>query len=297
MLIEKNHQPIGIIGLGAMGSALAANLVKNNVDIKVWNRSIEKCRPLEARGVPVAKTVHELVSSCKTIIVCLFDHRTTMDLLTPKNVSEALNEKILIQLTTIRETEMTELTSWATTHKIRLLKGDILTLPYEVEKGVSTTLYAGPRSEFDEISYLVNHWGQSIHVSDKYDVAVQLASAYSCFLYPLLIGFIQAAAVCSRSQISIQTYYEIMSVLLRGSTISGMLENITKAIEQKSYANDSQGSLEMWSDGLKILVDDMNNHKLNISFIQSMKTIMEETIKSGDRKNGIGSIFEFFTKK
>ena len=45
---------IGFIGLGAMGAAIAANLVRAKHEVRVWNRSAEKARPLiDAGAVPV----------------------------------------------------------------------------------------------------------------------------------------------------------------------------------------------------------------------------------------------------
>jgi 3-hydroxyisobutyrate dehydrogenase-like beta-hydroxyacid dehydrogenase len=46
---------IGFIGLGAMGAAIAANLVRAKHEVRVWNRSAEKARPLiDAGAVPAA---------------------------------------------------------------------------------------------------------------------------------------------------------------------------------------------------------------------------------------------------
>ena len=43
-------QELGFIGLGIMGSAMAANLIKAGFDVTVWNRSPEKALPLAALG-------------------------------------------------------------------------------------------------------------------------------------------------------------------------------------------------------------------------------------------------------
>ena len=37
---------IGFVGLGRMGAAIAANLVRARHEVTVWNRSAEKARPL-----------------------------------------------------------------------------------------------------------------------------------------------------------------------------------------------------------------------------------------------------------
>lgn len=47
---------IGFLGLGIMGSRMAANLVKGGHTLVVWNRSAEKSTPLAALGAKVAAT-------------------------------------------------------------------------------------------------------------------------------------------------------------------------------------------------------------------------------------------------
>ena len=55
-------QTVSMIGLGAMGSALARAIAKNGHDLTVLNRSDAKCRPLAAEGASVASSVGEAVS-------------------------------------------------------------------------------------------------------------------------------------------------------------------------------------------------------------------------------------------
>ncbi|MEO6799491.1 MAG: NAD(P)-dependent oxidoreductase [Rhodanobacter sp.] len=47
---------VGFIGLGAMGSAMASNLVAAGHVVTVWNRSSEACEPLASLGAKVAST-------------------------------------------------------------------------------------------------------------------------------------------------------------------------------------------------------------------------------------------------
>lgn len=57
---------IGFIGLGRMGSAMAANLVKAGHDVTVFNRSPEKSRPLVGLGARAAVT---LADACRGDVV------------------------------------------------------------------------------------------------------------------------------------------------------------------------------------------------------------------------------------
>ncbi len=47
---------VGFIGLGAMGSAMASNLVAAGHTVTVWNRSAAACAPLASLGAKVAST-------------------------------------------------------------------------------------------------------------------------------------------------------------------------------------------------------------------------------------------------
>ncbi|MEO8810542.1 MAG: NAD(P)-dependent oxidoreductase [Rhodanobacter sp.] len=47
---------VGFIGLGAMGSAMASNLIAAGHSVTVWNRSAAACEPLASLGAKVAST-------------------------------------------------------------------------------------------------------------------------------------------------------------------------------------------------------------------------------------------------
>ena len=50
---------VGFVGLGIMGSAMAANLVKGGFEVTVWNRTAAKCDPLAVLGTSVAASPRE----------------------------------------------------------------------------------------------------------------------------------------------------------------------------------------------------------------------------------------------
>lgn len=52
--MSSDPTPTTVLGLGEMGSALAAALIDAGHSTTVWNRSPAKARPLAARGATVA---------------------------------------------------------------------------------------------------------------------------------------------------------------------------------------------------------------------------------------------------
>jgi 3-hydroxyisobutyrate dehydrogenase len=65
--------PIGFIGLGAMGEAMALNLVKAGTRLVVWNRTPAKAEILAAAGADLAKDAADVFARSLTVILMLVD--------------------------------------------------------------------------------------------------------------------------------------------------------------------------------------------------------------------------------
>ena len=66
-------QKFGFIGLGNMGSAMAANLIKAGFAVTIWNRSADKCIELTKLGARIAGTPREVVEACDITFAMLAD--------------------------------------------------------------------------------------------------------------------------------------------------------------------------------------------------------------------------------
>ena len=64
---------IGFIGLGIMGSGMAANILKAGFPLKVWNRTPEKAAALAEKGASVANSPADLAAQCDMVFICVSD--------------------------------------------------------------------------------------------------------------------------------------------------------------------------------------------------------------------------------
>uniref|UniRef100_A0A8R7UTQ6 6-phosphogluconate dehydrogenase NADP-binding domain-containing protein n=1 Tax=Triticum urartu TaxID=4572 RepID=A0A8R7UTQ6_TRIUA len=64
---------VGFLGLGIMGKAMAANLLRHGFRVTVWNRTLSKCDELVAMGAAVGDTPASVVAKCKYTIAMLSD--------------------------------------------------------------------------------------------------------------------------------------------------------------------------------------------------------------------------------
>ena len=91
---------VTIIGLGSMGSVVAALLIKKGYRVTVWNRTKSKEAKLVEIGAHVASDVAAAVSASDIIIVSLATHSDSREVLENLQVEQALSGKTLIQLST-----------------------------------------------------------------------------------------------------------------------------------------------------------------------------------------------------
>ncbi|PLY04533.1 MAG: NAD(P)-dependent oxidoreductase [Desulfuromonas sp.] len=63
----------GFLGVGIMGRAMVANLLKAGYDVTVWNRSVEKCKPLLELGAHQGSDPATVVAACDVTFAMLAD--------------------------------------------------------------------------------------------------------------------------------------------------------------------------------------------------------------------------------
>jgi 3-hydroxyisobutyrate dehydrogenase-like beta-hydroxyacid dehydrogenase len=72
---------IGFIGLGNMGSAIAANLLRAHHSVAVWNRSADKAKPLIEAGAALAATPKAVAADRDVVFSMLSDDAAVNDVL------------------------------------------------------------------------------------------------------------------------------------------------------------------------------------------------------------------------
>ncbi len=132
---------VTVVGLGAMGAAIAGALLDAVRTVTVWNRTAAKADPLVARGATGAETAADAVDASVTVIVCLDNHDVSMSV--PGPIRSAMNGKTLIQLTSDTGAAADEMASWRPSAGAGYLDGVILAYPSDVGSGEASILLAG----------------------------------------------------------------------------------------------------------------------------------------------------------
>ena len=72
-MTEPTSPRVGVIGLGTMGGAMAANLAQAGFPLVAWNRTVGRTAELESLGVAMAATPADLAAAADIVLVCVSD--------------------------------------------------------------------------------------------------------------------------------------------------------------------------------------------------------------------------------
>lgn len=141
---------ITVIGLGAMGAALAHDLLKAGHEVTVWNRSperMERIVELGAKGVP---DLGDALRASPRIMICINDYNATSMLLDRPEVTPHLDGRTVIQLSTGTPEEAGDADILFRKHGATYLDGAIMVYPGTIGTAGAQILVAGPETAFQD---------------------------------------------------------------------------------------------------------------------------------------------------
>lgn len=276
------------LGLGAMGSALAAAALDAGRPSVVWNRTPAKARALGERGATVAETVEEAITGDGVVVVCLLDHQSVHAVVDP--VAARLAGRTAINLTTTTPNQARGLATWAAEHGITYLDGAIMAVPKMIGQPDAAIFYSGPEAAFEENRELLDLWGQSDYFGTDPGIASLRDMAMLVGMYTMFAGFLHGAAMVGTEGVSAAEFARRQMPFLAAMT--GQLADLAAIVDAKDYAGAGQQSLEFTEAALDSLVTASLDQGVNVEVLRPVHDIARRQVAAGYGRQGTARIFE-----
>ena len=169
-MVEDQEGPVGFIGLGSMGSGMAARLLANDVDLQVYDIHPDACQKLVDDGAVVAENVASLGRSCKRVILSLPDvHVVEQVLFGAEGLVSALAPgSIVIDCGTTHPDKTHQMAALLADVSMALLDAPVSGMETRAAEGTLTIMVGGAEQAFaaceplfDVLGELVLHMGPS----------------------------------------------------------------------------------------------------------------------------------------
>lgn len=204
---------ISVIGLGVMGSALANALLNRGYSVTVWNRSIEKAKPLLSAGASLANSAEEAVAASPATITCIASHEQTIELL--GGFSSLLDGKTIIELSTGGSTQAEALAKMLSENNANWLIGIINAYPTAVGNPETVLSIVGDSEVWESWKSAINALGgSSMHVGTEAGMLAALFAALFTTRQGFMFGMIYGGLVCKKAGIPLETFAQQIPVTL-----------------------------------------------------------------------------------
>jgi 3-hydroxyisobutyrate dehydrogenase-like beta-hydroxyacid dehydrogenase len=149
------NAPVGIIGLGLMGTALSERLIDAKMPVIGFDIETSRCEKLKASGGIVAGSVRDLAAEARTIIVAVYDGGQAAAVFGEIESGAGAARPIVICTTTCAPDEIFHLSLRAASAGFPLVEAPISGTSAELRDGTATMLLAGDTGTLDAVDALI----------------------------------------------------------------------------------------------------------------------------------------------
>jgi len=189
---------VTFIGLGIMGSRMAANLIKNGVEVTIFNRTISACKPLIEIGAKHAEHITSAVENCDVVFSMLSNPDVVEELFLSENgaLPKIPKDSIWVDCSTVNPSFSRKANQAAVEHGVRFIDAPVAgTLPHAAN-GELVFFVGGETSTLKTVEPLLMHMGKKVmHIGEtskgasfKMIVNMMLAQSMVVFSEAILLG-------------------------------------------------------------------------------------------------------------
>ena len=203
----------GFIGLGHMGSAMAANLIKAGHEVTVFNRSVQKRRELVHLGAHEASSVADACDAEAVITMLADDSAVTDVTFAERGILESLpTDAIHISMSTISVTLSKRLAQAHREAGQRFVTAPVFGRPDMAAAGKLFIVSAGDPAALATCKPLFDAIGQKTLAIGTEPVAANLVKLCGNFLFASLIEALgEALALVGKAGIDQQSVVDILT--------------------------------------------------------------------------------------
>ena len=285
---------VSIIGLGAMGSALAAALLKGGFEITVWNRTAARAATLANDGAHPAAVPAAAVAASPMTIVCVHDYAATHAVLDKPDVTAALKGRTVVQFSTGTPDEARAGQDWATRHGAGWLDGAILAYPREIG-GSALIFLSGDAALFERHHALLSVLTDRLqYLGPAVGAAAALDLAVLSYYIGSHLGLVHGALICESERVPADTLTSVIVDSLPSD--AGEIAHLGDALARNDFSRPG-ASLAVYSGILDRLLAQAQSTGISADVPEFANGLVKRAMAAGLGEEEIVSIVKILRRR
>ncbi|WP_145332516.1 NAD(P)-dependent oxidoreductase [Paenibacillus xylanexedens] len=279
---------VTVIGLGAMGGAIAQTLLEKGYQVTVWNRTATKADSIVEKGAVLTSTVAEAIRASQISIICVSDYKTSYEVLDVEGVHAALSGRVLIQLTTGSPEQAQKQEIWANTHGASYIDGAIAAAPPQIGGAHATIFTSGSTEAFDIVKPVLGALaGHVPYYGEQVSAAASIDLAFLSYLFGSYLGFFHASRILESDGLRIDDFGSMIAGV--SPMVGSILQYEGEVIQHSKYENP-QSSLQMSMVTVGLLMEQAREKNMNNEFPLFLQNMFRKAIDAGYGEQDIASL-------
>lgn len=280
---------VTVLGLGEMGSALAAAFLAGGQRTTVWNRTPGKADALVAKGAVGASSVEEAVAGGDLVMVNVKGNEAARSILASAG---SLAGRVVVNLSDGTSGEARDLAAWVVARGGQYVHGQIMTIAPAVGHPDSVVFYGGDEAAFKhhrEVLLLLG--GRGTFLGDDAGAPALFGMAMNGTMWGTLNGFLHAAALLSSQGVEVKRFVEAASASLTG--LLGYLPSLAEEVDRGEYAVPF-GALKHHLPAADDLVRESRERGIDVEFPSYTVELVRAAVEAGHGDDSYSRLVERF---
>lgn len=207
-------EKVAVLGLGAMGSRMAARLLDAGYAVSVYNRTAKAAEPLVALGATGAASPREAVQGCGVVIACVRDDEAARAIWLGEGGLSALEPgSVVVESSTLTPACVSEIAAEAAAQGVIYLDAPVVGTRPQAEAGQLVYLVGGEREGLSRARPILEVLAGAIHYVGASGTGATLKLAVNALFTVQVAAMAEALSLASGSGIDRQAAFEVLGAL------------------------------------------------------------------------------------
>jgi 3-hydroxyisobutyrate dehydrogenase-like beta-hydroxyacid dehydrogenase len=214
---------IGLIGLGAMGRAIAPRLMAAGHTVTGWNRSPEKAKPLIESGMEMAPSPRAVACACDMVLSIVTDAAAVRSVaLGADGVIAGLRRGgVYADMSTIAPDASRAISAQFASDGLAMLDAPISGSQVTLAQGNASVMVGGDREAFERAEPVLRAIGPKVTYIGTSGLAVQMKIAVNLLLMVEVIAFGEAVALAEKGGVAREVAVDAILKSVAASPVLG----------------------------------------------------------------------------
>ena len=285
---------IGFIGLGIMGSRMAANLIKAGHELTVYNRTADKAEPLVAQGAKLAGSPEAVAQECRILFTMLATPEAVEETaMGPQGFLKALpGNSLWVDCSTVNPSFTHKMARIAKKTGLRFIDAPVAGSLRPAEKGELLFLVGGDPADVQEVQEFFDIMGKATVPVGPAGQGTSMKMVINMLLAQAMVAFAEALRLGTSLGISEEM---LCQTLLNGPTAAPFLKLKQDKLLHKDFAPEFP--LEWMHKDLHLAGLTAYEQGVALPSLQTTKEIYALAKQSGFGQDDFSAVYRLFTTK